>query len=62
MGGRGTLALGLDTAVYTRFPAREARMERHIYEGILYQDKHKRYCLYEPGIPEHKTLTCTSGC
>ena len=37
-------------------------MERRIHEGRLYQDKHKRYCLYEPGVPEHKTLTCTSGC
>jgi hypothetical protein len=37
-------------------------MEQHIHEGILYQDQHKRYCLHEPGVPEHTTLTCTSGC
>src|SRR6266700_3589106 len=36
-------------------------MER-IHEGILYQDQHKRYCLYEPGMPPHQRLTCTSGC
>ena len=36
-------------------------MER-IHEGILSQNQHKRYCLYEPGVPEHKMLTCTSGC
>jgi Domain of unknown function (DUF5348) len=36
-------------------------MER-MHEGILYQDQHKRYCLYEPGVPEYKRLTCTSGC
>lgn len=43
-------------------PAREARMKHRIHEGILYQDKHKRYCLYELGVPEYKMLTCTSGC
>jgi hypothetical protein len=37
-------------------------MKRRIHEGILYLDQHKRYCLYEPSIPEYKTLTCTSGC
>ena len=37
-------------------------MERRIHEGILYQDIHKRYCLYESSVPEHQTLTCTSGC
>ncbi len=37
-------------------------MEPHIHEGILYRDKYKRYCLYEPDVTEHKTLTCTSGC
>jgi len=37
-------------------------MKRRIHEGILHQDTHKRYCLYEPGIPEDKRLTCTSGC
>src|SRR5712691_5203713 len=37
-------------------------MEPHIHEGILYRDKYKRYCLYQPGVPEHKTLTGTSGC
>ncbi|SRR6266699_4013450 len=58
--GRGALVLAL-TPCYTGDPAREARMER-IHEGILYQDQHKRYCLYEPDVPEHKTLTCTSGC
>ena len=36
-------------------------MER-MHEGILSQDQHKRYCLYEPGVPEYKRLTCTSGC
>ena len=24
-------------------------MER-MHEGILYQDQHKRYCLYKPGV------------
>ncbi|MFL5660933.1 MAG: DUF5348 domain-containing protein [Ktedonobacteraceae bacterium] len=33
-----------------------------MHEGILYQDQHKRYCLYEPGVPAYKRLTCTSGC
>jgi uncharacterized protein YqjF (DUF2071 family) len=37
-------------------------MNQYIHEGILYQDLHKRYCLYEPGVPECKMLTCTSGC
>ncbi len=37
-------------------------MKHRIHEGILYQDKHKRYCLYELGVPEYKMLTCTSGC
>jgi hypothetical protein len=59
--GRGALVLAL-TLCYTDDPAREARMKRHIHEGILYQDTHKRYCLYEPGVPEYKILTCTSGC
>lgn len=61
--GRGALVLAL-TPCYTCDPAREARMEQRIHEGILYRDQHKRYCLYEPGVPEHKTqtLTCTSGC
>src|SRR6266567_9459742 len=36
-------------------------MER-IHEGILYQDQHKRYYLYESGAPPYKRLTCTSGC
>jgi hypothetical protein len=55
-------AKSLDLLCYTCDPAREARMEQRIHEGILYQDQHKRYCLYEPGVPEHGTLTCTSGC
>jgi hypothetical protein len=59
--GRGALVLAL-TLCYTGEPAREARMKRHIHEGILYQDTHKRYCLHEPGVPEYKMLTCTSGC
>lgn len=25
-------------------------MKPSIHEGILYQDKYKRYCLYEPGV------------
>ena len=58
--GRGALVLAR-TSCYTYDPAREAHME-HIHEGILYQDQHKRYCLYEAGVPEHKLLTCTSGC
>lgn len=37
-------------------------MEQRVHEGILYQDAHKRYCLHEPGVPEYKMLTCTSGC
>jgi hypothetical protein len=37
-------------------------MKRRIHEGILYQDQHKRYCLYEPAVPECKMLTCTPGC
>ena len=37
-------------------------MKKRIHKGILYQDKHKRYCLYESGVPEYKMLTCTSGC
>lgn len=37
-------------------------MKQPIHEGILSQDKYKRYCLYELGVPEHKMLTCTSGC
>jgi Domain of unknown function (DUF5348) len=58
--GRGALVLAL-TPCYTGEPAQEARMER-IHEGILSQNQHKRYCLYESGVPEHKMLTCTSGC
>src|SRR2546421_9053140 len=38
------------------------RVMERMHEGILYQDQHKRYCLYEPGVPEYKRLTCTSGC
>src|SRR5581483_1322493 len=38
------------------------RVMERIHEGTLYQDQHKRYCLYEPGMPQHKHLTCTSGC
>ncbi len=37
-------------------------MERHVHEGVLYQDSCKRYYLHEPDVPEYKTLTCTSGC
>ena len=37
-------------------------MKQPIHEGILYQDKYKRDCLYEPGVPEYTMLTCTSGC
>jgi hypothetical protein len=43
-------------------PVREARMDHRIHEGILYQDKYKRYCLHESDVPEHKMLTYTSGC
>src|SRR5260370_1183413 len=38
------------------------RVMERMHEGILYQDQHKRYCLYEPDVPEYKRLTCTSGC
>lgn len=37
-------------------------MKRHVHEGFLYQDQYKRYCLYEPDVPVHNILTCTSGC
>ena len=37
-------------------------MKRHIHKGNLHQDQYKRYYLYEPGVPEYKMLTCTSGC
>jgi hypothetical protein len=37
-------------------------MKRHIHKGILYQDRYKRYYLYESGTPPYKMLTCTSGC
>ena len=37
-------------------------MKRRIHEEILFQDQHKRYYLYEPGVPAHKLLICTSGC
>ncbi len=59
--GWGALVLAL-TPCYTDDPAREAHMKRRIHEGRLSQDKHKRYCLYESGVPEYKMLTCTSGC
>jgi hypothetical protein len=59
--GRGHACLTLTALLHFR-SAREAHMEQSIHEGVLYQDKYKRYCLYEPGLPEHKLLTCTSGC
>lgn len=37
-------------------------MEQGIHEGILHQDRNKRYYLHEPGVPVYNTLTCTSGC
>jgi len=37
-------------------------MKERIRQGTLYRDQHRRYCLWEPGAPEHQPLTCTSGC
>lgn len=37
-------------------------MEEWVLEGILYQDRDKRYCLCESGISAYNILTCTSGC
>ena len=37
-------------------------MQDDIHEGMLYQDQHRRYCLYEADAPKGRTLTCTSGC
>ena len=37
-------------------------MQQCIYEGTLYRDNNKRYCLHELDIPAGKTFTCTSGC
>lgn len=37
-------------------------MQERIREGILYLDHHRRYCLWEPDVPEDQLLTCTSGC
>jgi hypothetical protein len=37
-------------------------MYERIRQGILYRDHHRRYCLWEPDVPEHQLLTCTSGC
>ena len=56
----GALVLALTHATL-RIPHGRRVMER-MHEGILYQDAHKRYCLHEPGVPEYKMLTCTSGC
>jgi hypothetical protein len=32
------------------YPAKEARMEHHLHEGILNEDTYMRYCLHEPGV------------
>ena len=37
-------------------------MEQCVHEGILYQDRDKRYCLSETSVPVYNILTCTSGC
>ena len=31
-------------------------MEHRFHEGILYQDRYKRYCLYEPGVASVQTI------
>jgi hypothetical protein len=33
-----------------------------IHEGRLVLDRHRRYCIWEPGRPADQTITLTSGC
>ncbi len=36
--------------------------QQRLYEGILFLDRNKRYCIYEPGRSALQTITLTSGC
>jgi Domain of unknown function (DUF5348) len=33
-----------------------------IHEGMLVLDRHRRYCIWEPGRPVSQIITLTSGC